>query len=158
MGNFLIRWFILTIAAAVMVVLLPGMHVVGHPPILGIAAFSLFMALFNASLKPVVQMLALPFSVLTFGLLALVINWLFMELASWLAINLFDVGVTIGGFWWAVLAHHVAGQRNRERRSRPMRRRLANTKRPAGKCRGPLRVCMSLYRMFLQYVDPDQRA
>ena len=103
MGNFLIRWFILTIAAAVMVVLLPGMHVVGHPPILGIAAFSLFMALFNASLKPVVQMLALPFSVLTFGLLALVINWLFMELASWLAINLFDVGVTIGGFWWAVL-------------------------------------------------------
>ena len=96
MGNFLIRWFILTIAAAVMVVLLPGMHVVGHPPILGIAAFSLFMALFNASLKPVVQMLALPFSVLTFGLL-------FMELASWLAINLFDVGVTIGGFWWAVL-------------------------------------------------------
>ena len=85
MGNFLIRWFILTIAAAVMVVLLPGMHVVGHPPILGIAAFSLFMALFNASLKPVVQMLALPFSVLTFGLLALVINWLFMELASWLA-------------------------------------------------------------------------
>ena len=103
MGNFLIRWFILTIAAAVMVVLLPGMHVVGPPPILGIAAFSLFMALFNASLKPVVQMLALPFSVLTFGLLALVINWLFMELASWLAINLFDVGVTIGGFWWAVL-------------------------------------------------------
>ena len=101
MGNFLIRWFILTIAAAVMVVLLPGMHVVGHPPILGIAAFSLFMALFNASLKPVVQML--PFSVPTFGLLALVINWLFIELASWLAINLFDVGVTIGGFWWAVL-------------------------------------------------------
>ena len=108
MGNFLIRWFILTIAAAVMVVLLPGMHVVGHPPILGIAAFSLFMALFNASLKPVVQMLALPFSVLTFGLLALVINWLFMELASWLAINLFDVGVTIGGFWWAACEYEEA--------------------------------------------------
>ncbi|MUH59046.1 phage holin family protein [Bifidobacterium canis] len=103
MSSFLIRWFILTIAAAVMVLLLPGMHAVGDPPILGIAAFSLFMALFNASIKPVVQALALPFSILSFGLIALIINWLFMELASWLALNLFNVGVTIGGFWWAVL-------------------------------------------------------
>ncbi len=86
-----------------MVLLLPGMHAVGDPPILGIAAFSLFMALFNASIKPVVQALALPFSILSFGLIALIINWLFMELASWLALNLFNVGVTIGGFWWAVL-------------------------------------------------------
>ena len=26
-----------------------------------------------------------------------------MELASWLAISLFDVGVTIDGFWWSVI-------------------------------------------------------
>ena len=26
-----------------------------------------------------------------------------MELASWLSLSLFDVGVTIDGFWWAVL-------------------------------------------------------
>ena len=103
MKGFLIRWAILTIAAGVMVVLLPGMHAVGDPPILGVAAFSLFMALLNASIKPVVQMLALPFSILTFGILALVINWLFMELASWLAFSLFGVGVTIQGFLWAVL-------------------------------------------------------
>lgn len=86
-----------------MVLLLPGMHAVGHPPILGIAVWALFMALLNASLKPIVQTLALPFTILSFGLLALVINWLFMELASWMALSLFDVGVTIGGFWWAVL-------------------------------------------------------
>lgn len=103
MKDFLIRWAILTIAAGVMVVLLPGMHAVGDPPILGVAAFSLFMALLNASIKPVVQMLALPFSILTFGILALVINWLFMELASWLALSLFGVGVSIDGFLWATL-------------------------------------------------------
>lgn len=103
MKDFLIRWAILTIAAGVMVVLLPGMHAVGDPPILGVAAFSLFMALLNASIKPVVQMLALPFSILTFGILALVINWLFMELASWLAFSFFDMGVVIDGFWWSVL-------------------------------------------------------
>ena len=96
-------WLVLTVAAAVMVLLLPGMHAVGQPPILGIAAFSLFMALLNASIKPVVQTLALPFTILSFGFLALVINWLFMELASWLSLSLFDVGVTIDGFWWAVL-------------------------------------------------------
>ena len=86
-----------------MVAVLPGMEAVGEPPILGIAAFSLFMALINASIKPVIQLLALPISILSFGLFALILNWLFMELASWLALSLFDVGVIIHGFWWAVL-------------------------------------------------------
>ena len=81
MKDFLIRWLVLTVAAAVMVVLLPGMTAVGQPPILGIAVFALFMALINASIKPVTQLIALPFSILTFGLLYLVINWLFMRLA-----------------------------------------------------------------------------
>ena len=93
----------MTIAAGVMVALLPGMQAKGDPPILGIAAFSLFMALINASIKPVVHVLALPLSILSLGFVALVINWLFMELASWLSLSLFDVGVTIDGFWWAVL-------------------------------------------------------
>lgn len=103
MSSFLVRWIVLTIAAAVMVALVPGMHTVGQPAILGVAAFSLFMALLNASIKPIVQTLALPLSILTLGLAALVINWLFMELASWLSLTLFDVGVVIDGFWWAVL-------------------------------------------------------
>ena len=83
MEHFISRWLVLTIAAGVMVTLLPGMHAVGEPPILGIGAFALF--------------------ILSFGLIALIINWLFMELASWLAISLFDVGVTIDGFWWSVI-------------------------------------------------------
>lgn len=86
-----------------MVALLPGMHAVGNPPVLGIAAFSLFLALINASIKPIVHAIALPFSILTFGLAALIINWMFMQLASWLALSLFDVGVTIDGFWWSVI-------------------------------------------------------
>lgn len=61
MKDFLIRWLVLTVAAAVMVVLLPGMTAVGQPPILGIAVFALFMALINASIKPVTQLIALPF-------------------------------------------------------------------------------------------------
>lgn len=90
MEHFISRWLVLTIAAGVMVTLLPGMHAVGEPPILGIGAFALFLALINASIKPIVHTIALPFSILSFGLIALIINWLFMELASWLAISLFD--------------------------------------------------------------------
>ena len=103
MTRFLSRWLVLTIAAGVMVALLPGMEAVGEPPVLGIAAFSLFLALINASIKPIVQLIALPISILSFGLFALILNWLFMELASWLAMSLFDVGVIIHGFLWAVL-------------------------------------------------------
>ena len=104
MAHFITRWFVMTVAVAVTVLLLPGMEVVGNPPALGIAAFALFMALINASIKPVVHMIALPFSVLSFGIVSLIINWLFMRLASWLAISLFDVGVNVRGFWWSVLA------------------------------------------------------
>ena len=42
MKRFLINWLIMTIAVGVMVALLPGMQAKGEPPILGIAAFSLF--------------------------------------------------------------------------------------------------------------------
>ena len=107
MSRFVSRWLVLTIAAGVMVAILPGMHAVGDPPILGVGAFALFMALINASIKPVVHVLALPLSIMSLGLFALVVNWLFMELASWLALTLFDVGVVIDGFWWSVIGSLV---------------------------------------------------
>lgn len=103
MTRFLSRWLVLTIAAGIMVAILPGMEAVGEPPILGVAAFSLFLALINASIKPVVHLIALPLSIMSFGIFALILNWLFMELASWLALSLFDVGVIIHGFLWAVI-------------------------------------------------------
>ncbi len=103
MKHFISRWLVLTIAAGIMVALLPGMRAIGDPPILGIGAFALFLALINASIKPIVHIIALPLSVLSFGLVALIINWLFMRLASWLALSIFDVGVAIDGFVWSVL-------------------------------------------------------
>ncbi|MCH4208613.1 phage holin family protein [Bifidobacterium sp.] len=104
MTRFLARWLVMTIAVAVTVLILPGMHTVGDPPIFGFAAFALFMALINASIKPIVHVLALPLSIVSFGLAALIINWIFMRFASWLAIGIFGVGVDVGGFWWSVLA------------------------------------------------------
>lgn len=107
MRSFLTSWLIMTIAAAVMVAVIPGMTPVGEPPILGIAAFALFMALINASIKPIVHLVSLPFAILSLGLVTLIINWLFMRLAGWLAVSLFGVGVFVHGFWWSVLGSLV---------------------------------------------------
>lgn len=111
MTRFFTRWIILTIAAAVMVLLIPSMQPIGTPPILGIAVFALFLALVNAVIKPVLnwvtQILALPFSIMTLGvisiILLLVVNWLCMRLASWLAVSLFGVGVYISGFFASII-------------------------------------------------------
>lgn len=103
MSGFLSRWLALAVAAGVMVWLLPGMQPVGEPAVLGVLAFALFMALLDASLKPVVKAMALPLTILTFGVFSLILNWLFMRLASWLAVGVFGVGVYVDGFWWSVL-------------------------------------------------------
>ena len=103
MKDFLSRWLALAVAAGVMVWLLPGMRPVGEPALWGVAAFALFMALLDASIKPVIRLVSLPLTILTFGVFALVLNWLFMRLASWLAVSVFGVGVFIDGFWWSVL-------------------------------------------------------
>ncbi len=107
MGRFIAQWITLTIAAGVMVWLLPGMRPVGDNTLFAVGGFALFMALINASIKPIVHLLALPFSILSLGLAALVINVLFMRLASWLSVSIFGFGIAIDGFWWAVLGSLV---------------------------------------------------
>ena len=66
MGRFISRWLILTVAAGIMVAVLPGMHAIGEPPVRGIAAFALFMARINASIKPIIHIIALPLSIVSF--------------------------------------------------------------------------------------------
>ncbi|WEV64733.1 phage holin family protein [Bifidobacterium sp. ESL0732] len=111
MTRFFTRWIILTIAAATMVLLIPSMQPIGTPPILGIAVFALFLALVNAVIRPILnvvtQVFALPLSIMSLGLISiillLVVNWLCMRLASWLAVSLFGVGVYISGFFASII-------------------------------------------------------
>jgi putative membrane protein len=111
MKRFFARWFIMTIAAAAMVLLIPSMHAVGTPPILGIAAFALSLALVNAAVRPILnwvtQIFALPFSIVSLGLISLllylVVNWWCMRMASWLSVSLFGVGVMVSGFFTSIM-------------------------------------------------------
>lgn len=93
--NFLIKLILSAISVIVASYLLPGAHIDGF-----FAAFivALFLALFSATLKPILTILTIPITVFTLGLFLLVINALMVMLADWLV-----DGFSVDGFWWALV-------------------------------------------------------
>ncbi|CAM3513662.1 phage holin family protein [Occultella aeris] len=68
-----------------------------------VAVVALVFTLVNAIVKPIVQVLSIPFYILTLGLFHLVVNALMLMLTSWLT-SFTTYGLTVDGFWSAVLA------------------------------------------------------
>lgn len=97
--NFFLRTLGIFIAVAVAVWLVPGVEVVGFgsswPALLIMAVI---IALLNVSVKPVLQLLGLPISIVTLGLFYLVINTALLYLAAWLANTVFGAGFEIASF------------------------------------------------------------
>lgn len=62
---------------------------------------ALILGVVSAFVKPVLQILSIPFIIVTLGLFLLVINAAMLMLTSWLA-GIFDVGFHVDGFWTAV--------------------------------------------------------
>ena len=62
---------------------------------------ALILGVVSAFVKPVLQILSIPFILVTLGLFLLVINAGMLMLTSWLAGKL-DVGFHVDGFWTAV--------------------------------------------------------
>lgn len=106
--NFIIRWLVTAIAVGVAVWLVPGIVIIGGDSArVAIAIFALFLSLIDISIKPILQLLSLPVSVLTLGLFYLVVNTLLLYIAAWLANGIFQAGFYIDGFGWAFLASIV---------------------------------------------------
>lgn len=99
--GFIGTWLATAVAAAAAAWLVPGMITLGG--IWGIVLFSLVIALINASIRPIMQALSLPLTIITLGLFHLVVNALALMLSSWLTLNLFGIGVYITGFGAAFL-------------------------------------------------------
>lgn len=76
--------------------LLPGISVKGFGSAILVA---IVLGILNAIVKPVLQFLSFPITVLTLGLFLLVINTLIILLASWIMGSNFHVE----NFWWALL-------------------------------------------------------
>lgn len=71
------------VAIAITVLLLPGIQVVDHM-LLTYLILAIALGLLNAFVKPLVQILTLPFVFVTFGLVIVIINAAMLLLLAWL--------------------------------------------------------------------------
>jgi putative membrane protein len=95
MLRFAVRWFATALGIGAAGSLLPGIHVDGARAALLTA---LLLGLINATLRPILLILTLPLTLLTFGAFALVINGAMLALAA-----RFVEGVHLSGLGSAVL-------------------------------------------------------
>ena len=93
--NFIIRLIITGAVAFGLTSFLPGIHIDNFWTAIVLA---LVLAILNSIIKPVLVLLTLPITILTFGLFLFVINAVIILIAS----N-FIHGFTVDGFWWALL-------------------------------------------------------
>lgn len=93
--NFIVRIIISAVVAFGLSYVLKGIHIDEFTTALVLA---LVLAVFNAILKPILIILTLPITILTFGLFLFVINALIILLAA-----RFVDGFRVDGFWWALL-------------------------------------------------------
>lgn len=106
--NFIIRWIVTAIAVAAAVWIVPGIEIVSNASTwVGVVFFALILSLINMSVKPILQVLSLPVTVLTLGIFYLVVNTLLLYLAAWLANGLFSAGFYIASFGSAFVASIV---------------------------------------------------
>lgn len=100
--SFILKWLITAIATIAAINLVPGIVAVGGPWI-GPIACSLMLALIDVSIKPILQVLSIPITVITLGIFYLIVNALLLELASWLSTSVLGVGIYIESFGAAFL-------------------------------------------------------
>jgi putative membrane protein len=93
----LLRWAVLTLAVWVAALVVPGVHV--HGGVLTYIWVALLFGLVNAFLGPILRLVTLPFTLVTLGLFALVVNGVLVAVTAGLSSKL-----DVGGFFSAFLA------------------------------------------------------
>lgn len=93
--NFIIRLIITGAVAFGLTSFLPGIHIDSFWTAIILA---LVLAILNSIVKPILVILTLPITILTFGFFLFVINALIILIAG----N-FIHGFKVDGFWWALL-------------------------------------------------------
>lgn len=102
MLKFILRLLLNAIAILLVAKLVSGIAVSGY----GVAIVAAFvLGIVNALIRPLMHLLALPITIITFGLFALVINGLMFGLAAGLV-----PGFAVTGFWpafWGAIVYSV---------------------------------------------------
>jgi len=98
--SLLLRWAILSLGISAAAWLFSGVHVEGgFWSYVWVAAI---LGLLNAVVRPVLILLTLPLTVLTFGLFLFVVNAITLAMTDWLS-----TAIDIDGFWTTLLAAAV---------------------------------------------------
>ena len=105
--NFIIRWIVTAVAVGAAVWIVPGITTVGQDATIGVIVLALVLSLINVSIKPILQTLSLPITVVTLGVFHLIVNALLLELAAWASTGIFSSGIAIDGFFSAILGSIV---------------------------------------------------
>ena len=95
-----VQWLVLAFAVWVAAEVVEGIRWDGWDSILVVAAV---LGVLNMYVKPLIKLLTLPLTVITFGLFLLVLNALFLVLASWLAGQIQGIDFHVDDFLAALL-------------------------------------------------------
>ncbi|RYY47588.1 MAG: phage holin family protein [Chitinophagaceae bacterium] len=93
--SFLLRLLISAVVAFGLANVLPGVHI---PNFKDALLLVILLAILNAIVKPLLVLLTLPITILSFGLFLFVINVIIISIADWLM-----TGINIDGFWWTLI-------------------------------------------------------
>jgi putative membrane protein len=104
MTRFLIRWGINAVALYAAVWIVPGIGFNGNWT--GVLWLALIFGLLNALVRPLLKFLTCPLIILTLGLFTIIINTVMLLLTSRVG-QAFGIGLTVDGFWTAVLGSLV---------------------------------------------------
>lgn len=94
MLNTLLKWIVYTLAIIFVAWIIPGISVENF---LSAMLVCIIIALINTFVKPILQIISFPLTILTLGAFSLVINALLLMLAGWIA-----PGFEVDGFWSAL--------------------------------------------------------
>lgn len=97
--QFILRTIAIFVAVGVAVWIVPGIEVAGTADAwVSIGLMALIIALLNMTVKPILQVLGLPITVISLGIFYLVINTLLLYVAASIGNALFDVVFVIDSF------------------------------------------------------------
>lgn len=97
--QFILRTIAIFVAVAVAAWLVPSIDIVGPSAAWGsLLVIALIIALLNMTIKPILQLIGLPISIISLGVFYLIINTALLYLAAAIANSLFGVGFEIATF------------------------------------------------------------
>ena len=111
--KFIVQWIVCAIAVGVAAWIVPGFSVgMTAQTWVAVAALGLVLALLNGSVKPrsvkpLLQAISLPVTILTMGIFYLIVNTAVLYLAAWLVNGIFGIAIVFLSFGSAFAASVV---------------------------------------------------